>query len=125
MIFSWELLRWMSYARALARQASRRKLLDDLPVHVGQAVIAALVAAGEPGVVEPQQVQDCGLMSAATGQSISLQRVARLSRISSPAFVPWKPQPQSKRVWVLLSVEDRLMLRAALLLPPNSYNPPT
>ena len=35
--------------------------LDDLPVHVGQPVVAAAVAVGQPLVVDAQQVQDGGV----------------------------------------------------------------
>ena len=35
--------------------------LDDLAVHVGQAEVAALEAVGQPGVLDPQQVQDRGV----------------------------------------------------------------
>ncbi len=36
-------------------------LLDDLAGHVGQPLVAALVAVGQAGVVHAQQVQDCGV----------------------------------------------------------------
>ena len=34
---------------------------NQFAVHVGQAIVAALMAKREPGMVEAQQVQDCGI----------------------------------------------------------------
>ena len=39
----------------------RQNLLHHLAVHVGQAVVAALEAVGQPLVIEAEQVQDRGL----------------------------------------------------------------
>ena len=44
-----------------ARLRSGQDRLDDLPVHVGQAEVAALEVVGQPGVVDPQQMQDRGV----------------------------------------------------------------
>src|SRR4029450_2346867 len=39
----------------------RQNLLRHVAVHVSQAEIAAGIAVGEPLVIEPQEVQDCGV----------------------------------------------------------------
>ena len=39
----------------------REDLLHHLAMHVGQAEVAALVAIGQPRVVDAQQVQDRGV----------------------------------------------------------------
>ena len=42
-------------------ERSRQDRLDHRAVHVGQAVVAALVLEGQPGVVDAQAVQDRGV----------------------------------------------------------------
>ena len=48
-------------SRGKVRLPSRQQLRHHIPMHVGQAEIAALEAVGELGVVEAEQVQDRGV----------------------------------------------------------------
>src|SRR5690606_35541495 len=41
--------------------ASRQKLLHHFTMHIGKAKIAPLEAIGQPGMIEPEQVQDGGV----------------------------------------------------------------
>src|SRR6266404_6213877 len=40
---------------------SGQERFDDFPVHIGKAEIAALEAIGQPGMVQPEQMQDRGV----------------------------------------------------------------
>ena len=46
--------------RSLSKR-SCKYILDHSAAHIGQAVVAALEAVGEPGVVQAQQVQQRGV----------------------------------------------------------------
>ena len=47
---------------------SRNDLLDHVPVHVGQAAVDAVVAEGQPLVVDAEQVQHRGVQVVAVGR---------------------------------------------------------
>ena len=52
----------MQKSRLVEDWISGEDLVVDLAVHVGQAEVAAGVAIGQPRVVDPQQVQDRGVI---------------------------------------------------------------
>ena len=69
--------------RLLVAPALREDLFDDTALDVGQAVVAALEAVGEPLVVEAEQVEDRGL------EVVDVDLVASATLKPSSSVSPW------------------------------------
>ena len=53
----------------------RQQFFDDVPMHVGQAAVDAVVAEGELGVVDAEQVQDRGVDVVDLGGCVAVGRL--------------------------------------------------
>lgn len=125
-----QLAAWVQVRRAAeerapiltAREAQDNRLtlsqntLHDVPMHIGQAEVAALKAVGQTRVIQAAQVQDRGL------QIVDVDRIASdapcdfvgladdLSAANSPARHPY-----AKSVWMMIASRHLRVLAVAIL----------